>query len=215
MAKNRLGTGIRQDQIAEAALDIVRSHGIRALNVAAVAEKVGIVPSAVYRHFKNKGDIVGAVLQLIRTRLDAHFRDVVLLDVDAVQKLHLLLKRHIELISSHHAIPRIIFSEAVIGGLPEKRQQLFGIIQDVIANVSAIVRAGQETGHIRRDLPPETIAVAFLGMIQPAAIIWNLSDGAFDLVQHSQRAWRLFSDAVAPEPVGGLQPATAPPGQFC
>ncbi len=197
MAKNRLGTGIRQDQIAEAALDIVRSHGIRALNVAAVAEKVGIVPSAVYRHFKNKGDIVGAVLQLIRTRLDAHFRDVVLLDVDAVQKLHLLLKRHIELISSHHAIPRIIFSEAVIGGMPEKRQQLFGIIQDVIANVSAIVRAGQEMDHIRRDMPPETIAVAFLGMIQPAAIIWNLSDGAFDLVQHSQRAWRLFSDAVA------------------
>jgi AcrR family transcriptional regulator len=54
MAKTRLGKTIRQDQIAEAALDIVRSEGIRALNLAAVADKVGIVPSAVYRHFKNK-----------------------------------------------------------------------------------------------------------------------------------------------------------------
>ena len=33
-------------------------------------------------------------------------------------------------------------------------------------------------------------------MIQPAAIIWNLSDGEFDLVQHSKNAWLLFLDAI-------------------
>ena len=76
MAKRRLGTEIRQEQIAQAALDVVRSQGIRALNVAAVAKKVGIVPSAVYRHFKDKREIVGAVLQLIQTRLNAHFQEV-------------------------------------------------------------------------------------------------------------------------------------------
>jgi AcrR family transcriptional regulator len=76
MVKKRLGTEIRQDQIAEAALDIVRKDGIRALNVAAVAEKVGIVPSAVYRHFKNKSQIVDAVLQLIQTRLNQNFHEV-------------------------------------------------------------------------------------------------------------------------------------------
>jgi hypothetical protein len=33
-------------------------------------------------------------------------------------------------------------------------------------------------------------------MIQPAAIIWNLSQGRFDLVHHSQHAWQLFADAI-------------------
>jgi AcrR family transcriptional regulator len=196
MAKKRLGTEIRQDQIAEAALDIVRNDGIRALNVAAVAEKVGIVPSAVYRHFKNKSQIVDAVLQLIQTRLNAHFQDVVNLDLEPVEKLHLLLDRHIELISNNNAIPRIIFSEDVLGGMPEKQQQLYGIIQDVIRNVSAIVIEGQGKGSIRKDLPPENIAVSFIGMIQPAAIIWNLSNGEFDLARHSQKAWQLFADAI-------------------
>jgi hypothetical protein len=51
-------------------------------------------------------------------------------------------------------------------------------------------------GRIRRDTPAETIAVSFLGLIQPAAIIWSLSEGEFDLVQHSQRAWKMFSDAI-------------------
>jgi AcrR family transcriptional regulator len=196
MVKKRLGTEIRQDQIAEAALDIVRKDGIRALNVAAVAEKVGIVPSAVYRHFKNKSQIVDTVLQLIQTRLNAHFQDVVNLDLEPVEKLHLLLNRHIELISNNNAIPRILFSEEVLGGMPEKQQQLYGIIQDVIQNVSAIVLEGQEKGSIRKDLLPENLAVSFLGMIQPAAIIWNLSNGEFDLVGHSQNAWQLYSEAI-------------------
>ena len=197
MAKKRLGTDIRQEQIAEAALDIVRSNGVRALNVAAVAEKVGIVASAVYRHYKNKSEIVAAVLQLIQTRLNGHFQGVVMLDLEPLEKLQLLLNRHIELIGTNNAIPRIIFSEEVLGGMPDKRQQLYGIIQNVIGNVATIVAEGQANGTIRKDLPAETIAVSFLGMIQPAAIIWSLSSGTFDLLGHSRHAWRLFSASIA------------------
>ena len=196
MAKKRFGTDIRQEQIAESALSIVRAEGIRALSVAAVAKHVGIVPSAIYRHFNNKGDIVSAVLQLIKKRLNAHFQETAQLNIDPIEKLRLLLNRHVGLISQNNAIPRIIFSEEVLGGMPEKRQHLYGIIQDVIGNVVTIVADGQKQGTIRNDIPADSIAVSFLGMIQPAAIIWNLSDGAFDLKRHSEKAWNLFADAI-------------------
>ncbi len=196
MLKKRLKTAIRHEQIAHAALDIVRSDGIRGLNVAAVAEKVGLVPSAVYRHFKNKGEIIGAVLRLIQTRLNQQYQDVIQQNQEPVEKLNLLLSRHVELIGSNNAIPRIIFSEEVIGGMPEKQQQLYDIIGDVIRNVAAVVTEGQNKGTIRGDLPAENIAVSFLGMIQPAAIIWNLSDGEFDLIRHRKNTWKLFSDAI-------------------
>jgi AcrR family transcriptional regulator len=196
MVKKRFETAVRHDQIAEAALDIVRSDGIKGLNVAAVAKKVGIVPSAVYRHFKNKSEIVTAVLKLIQTRLNQNYRDVIQRDLEPIEKLNIILSKHVELIAGNNAIPRIIFSEEVIGGMPEKQQQLYGIICDVINNVASIVAEGQEKGSIRKDMPAENIAVSFLGMIQPAAIIWNLSDGEFDLVQHSKNAWMLFLDAI-------------------
>ena len=200
MAKKRLKTDIRHEQIAEAALDIVRSEGIKGLNVAVVAEKVGLVPSAVYRHFNNKSEIVGTVLQLIQTRLNQHYQDVIQQNLEPVEKLNLLLSRHVKLIGSNNAIPRIIFSEEVIGGMPEKQQQLYGIIRDVIRNVACIITEGQKKGTIRKDVPAENIAVSFLGMIQPAAIIWNLSDGEFDLIRHSKNAWELFFDAIRQRP---------------
>jgi AcrR family transcriptional regulator len=199
MAKKRFGTDIRHDQIAEAALEIVRAQGVRALNVVAVAERVGVVPSALYRHFKNKSAIVAAVMHLIRTRLNKHFQDVVDLEMAPLEKLQLLFTRHIEMIGGNNAIPRLIFSEEVLAGVEDQRRQLYGIIQDVINNVATIVREGQKNGALRDDLAPESIAVSFLGMIQPAAIIWSLSEGEFDLAQHGRQAWQLFSNAVQPD----------------
>ena len=196
MVKKRLETEIRQDQIAEAALDIVRHGGIQALNVAVIAQNVGIVPSAVYRHYKNKSEVISAVLQLIEKRLGAHFQEVANQNLGAIEKLQLLLDRHITLISGNNAIPRIIFSEEVIGSTPDKREQLYSIIQDVIGKVARIIREGQEEGSIREDLDAEGMAVAFMGMIQPAAIIWSLSAGEFDIINHSQNAWKLFSGSI-------------------
>jgi AcrR family transcriptional regulator len=200
MVKKRFGTAIRRDQIAEAALDVVRLEGTKGLNVAAVAKRVGLVPSAVYRHFKNKSEIVDAVLELIRKRLNENYQRVIQRDLAPIEKLNMLLTEHVALIGNNNAIPRLIFSEEVIGGMPEKQQQLYGIISDVIQNISSVVAEGQIKGSIRKDIPTENIAVSFLGMIQPAAILWSLSEGEFDLTQHSKNVWKLFLDAIQRSP---------------
>ena len=54
VAEAKLDTQIRREQIAEAAMSLVASQGLRRLSVAAVARRVGIVPSGIYRHFKSK-----------------------------------------------------------------------------------------------------------------------------------------------------------------
>jgi hypothetical protein len=76
--------------------------------------------------------------------------------------------------------------------MPEKQQQLYGIIRDVIQQCGF-----NRSGRTRKWIDPKGHACRkyrrfFLGMIQPAAIIWNLSDGEFDLVQHSKNAWNCF-----------------------
>lgn len=74
------------------------------------------------------------------------------------------------MILGNHAIPRVVFSEEVIGGHAEKQQQLFGIISGVLEQVAAIIGEGQRAGKIRGDIPAENLAVSFLGLIQPASV---------------------------------------------
>ncbi len=69
MSEEKLDTQIRREQIAEAALQLVASQGLRRLSVAAVARRVGLVPSGIYRHFRSKDEILSAVLERIEQRL--------------------------------------------------------------------------------------------------------------------------------------------------
>lgn len=69
MSTEKLDTEVRQDQIAQAALSLVASHGLKGLSMTRVARRVGIVPSAIYRHFKDKDAVLNAAIGYIQKGL--------------------------------------------------------------------------------------------------------------------------------------------------
>jgi len=40
------------------------------------------------------------------------------------------------------------------------------------------------------------LSVMFLGLVQPAAILWHVSDGGFDVTRQADRAWRVFREVI-------------------
>lgn len=66
MSIEKLATRTRQEQIVRAAMTLVSEQGMRGVSVTAIARRVGVVPSGVYRHFRNKDAIIDALLNTIR-----------------------------------------------------------------------------------------------------------------------------------------------------
>lgn len=52
-----------RQRILEAALDLFSRHGYHAVGVDAIMERAGLVPSALYNHFKGKRDLFWALMQ--------------------------------------------------------------------------------------------------------------------------------------------------------
>ena len=73
---------------------------------------------------------------------------------------------------------------------------LYGIVKAYLGEVAAIIRQGQKAGTIRLDLDPDAVSVVFLGLIQPTAILWHLSDGEFNVGKQIERGWPLFHEAI-------------------
>lgn len=68
-----------RERIVDAALDIAERDGLQALSMRALANALGVVPMATYRHFANKGDLVDAVLERVASQIPipptgAHWR---------------------------------------------------------------------------------------------------------------------------------------------
>jgi AcrR family transcriptional regulator len=199
MSDEKLDGSVRRQQIAEAALTLVADCGLNRLSVAAVARRVGLVPSGIYRHFKSKDEILLAVLDRMEARLIANVRAALDESPDPLERLRGLLVRHIRMIREGRAIPRIIFSDEVHGGHPDRKARVRQMLNGYLGHIGQLVRQGQEEGKVRPEVDPGTVALLFMGMIVPAGIVWHLTDGGFDVTRHAQRAWELFRRAISTE----------------
>ena len=196
MSLDKLNTEIRQEQIAQAALSLLNNHGIKKLSIINVARRVGLVPSGIYRHFPGKEQIIDAVVELIFSRLVNNVTEVCNETQDPLEQLRNLLIRHVEMIRENHAIPRIIFSEEVYDGSPQRKARIYEGVTMYLKKIAEIIKEGQLKKYIRKDLDADSVSVMFLGMIQPAAILWHISDEQFDVNKHAEKAWILFKESL-------------------
>jgi AcrR family transcriptional regulator len=196
MSLEKLETGVRRQQIAEAALALVAAKGLGKLSMAAVARRVGLVPSGIYRHFRNKDEILLAVIDRMAARMIANVQAACEETADPVLRLKSLLLHHVRVIREGRAIPRIIFSDDFHSGHPERKTRIQRLMSDYLGRIADLVRQGQAQGTIRPELEPPAVALMFLGMVIPPGILWHVSEGEFDVSRHAQRAWQMFHRAI-------------------
>lgn len=193
MRAKKIKTRIRQDQIARAALTVIGRHGLRGLNMARVAREVGVVPSGLYRHYPGKDSVLDAVLNLIAGRLEINVAQARAEGGNALEQLHELLRRHVDLICHNSAIPRLVFSEELLHNRPAQRGRIYAIIRSYLRQIEQLICEGQQQGCIGAGIDPEAASVLFLGLIQPSVILWTMSGGRFDLRGHAEAGWKLFT----------------------
>jgi AcrR family transcriptional regulator len=175
---------------------LIAEEGLKGVSVASVARRVGLVPSALYRHFKGKEAILEATIVLVRDRLFENLRTVRQQTPDPLEQLRLLMMRHVRTIREFQAAPRIIFSDEMLSAPPQKKSTSYTFIRSYLDQVADIIGQGQQRGDINPDLKPQSLSVIFLGLIQPPIFLWTLSKGKFPLSSHMKKAWELFRKTI-------------------
>jgi TetR/AcrR family transcriptional regulator, fatty acid metabolism regulator protein len=189
---------VRKEQIITAALELVDNNGMKDLTIAAIAEKIGVVPSGIYQHFKSKAEVVRSIIIRIGERLSKNIEEVCEDTCNAPERLRILHIMHIRMIRKNKGLPSLIFSHDV-GESSDRKNQLYDVLQKYLGQLASIARQGQKDGTICIDVAPEAIALMFLGLIQPPAILCHLTDGNFDLNAESARCWHLFYRSITQE----------------
>jgi TetR/AcrR family transcriptional regulator, fatty acid metabolism regulator protein len=192
----RLSTNIRKDQLIRGVLSVIARDGMKHLSVARVSREVGLVPSALYRHFHSKDEMLNAVLEYIQERIQNNFREVCEQTEDPLERLHKFLMRQLKLVHESPAIPVVIFSQGLFSDLNERRQRLHAALNEFRGRLISIVRMGQKEGQIRRDVSPETVVLFWIGILQPAALLYHLSQGKFDIEKQGKQAWKLYEEMI-------------------
>lgn len=193
--RKRETTEVRQQQITDAALKVIGKKGINGATTAEIASASGISEGNLYRHFRNKEEIIKSVIDQIGIDLVTILADAAEVS-DPLQKLETVFKRHLIYIEGNVGIPRTIFSEETIVVNENLRARVKNTIFMYFQGIKQIVEQGQEIGVFDTGMDAQAVTSMFIGTIHFAVTRWLMNNFTPKLTDETEGLWKNFARAV-------------------
>jgi len=182
----KLDTKTRQKQIIKVSLDIIKRGGIQSLTIKEIAKRVGISEQAIYRHFKNKLDILISIVQYFNKSLSESIEEAVD-DTNVLQKIRNLTNAHLEFLEQNPAVATVIFAEEIFQNESLLSKEVQDALNKRITRMMELIQLGQKRKEIENEYPPEYLAYMFLGSLRLLVTTWRLSSFSFDLKEKGKQ----------------------------
>jgi len=192
----KIKTEIRQKQIREAALDIIYDESLHKLTIAAIAEKVGITKSNIYRHYSSKNAIVEDIIQIINYNL----QEMILSSkkiAPSIERLHYIFLNHIDLLEINKGAPLIIFTNKSYMDNSNLKIVMEQLIASYLNSIKSIIIKGIDDSSFRNDLNIDSTAVTYLGLIQSIILQWIISNASFSPRKRGEEVWNIFINGIS------------------
>lgn len=170
--------------------------GLSGATTSEIAAAAGISEGNLYRHFKNKEEIIKSVIGRIGVELTSILDSVAELP-DALKKLAVVFERHLAFLEGHVGIPRTIFSEETLVLNENLRDQVRSVIMTYLQGLNKIIEQGQKAGLLDKVMDSQAIAGMFIGTIHFAVTRWMMSNFTIKLTAETDILWKNFARGIA------------------
>ena len=189
---------VRREQVVQAALRIVGKKGVGGLTTSAIARAVGVSEANLYRHFKNKEEILFETGKGIGEAIRRNLEAVLVTPVRPVLKLKRAFLLHLGFIEKNEGIPRLGFSEEMHINNKRLKKEFLKNIELYATGLEGLIRDGQRLGAVRRDLDCRALAAMLIGMVQVLVMRWSLSSYSFSLKNEGAKLWKNYEKCITP-----------------
>jgi len=182
----------RQQEIIEASVALINEGGIQALTIKNIAGRIGVTEPAIYRHFKSKSDILATLLDLLKKNSKKIYDNRLEEDGSALEKLSRIFRSHFMTFAKMPSLSSVVFSEELF-----RNDQLLTVkVSEVIELnnkiLCALIKEGQQQGHIRDDIDHQHIVIMLMGSLRLFVKKWQFAEFGFDL----EKEGLLFAESV-------------------
>ena len=182
----------RQIEIIQAATKLIGQGGVQSLTTKTLAKEMGFSEPALYRHFKDKNEILLSVLRFYMGQLKKGISDISEDKLSGLDKIKAVVDFQFGHFTKHPAIIMVIFAETSFQYDSVLSNQVSEIMRQKSKSLESIIKSGQEEGVIRKDILPQQLATIVMGSMRITILKWRLSNFKFDLLAEGQTLWATF-----------------------
>ena len=182
-------------RILTAAIKIFAERGFHQSTVAQIAREAGVADGTIYLYFKNKDDILEHFYSQKAQQVFGRFRQAVDKADSAVDKLHNLIRIHLEAFRDdpHMAIVYQIETRQQREAARPYIREMSVMYRDII---NEIVALGQQEGTIRSPLPLGLVKRMISGAVDEVINAWIHKGADTDPVQTADALVELFVHGI-------------------
>jgi AcrR family transcriptional regulator len=156
----------RRAATVQAVVDLAAERNPAEITTTAIANRMGLTQGALFRHFPTKDEILEATMAWVGERL--------LISVDKAAEgatspaaaLKAMFMAHIDFVSKHPGVPRILFGELQGSGETLAKRMVQTFIRQYEQRLRRLMEAGKAQGELDPDLDVNAAAVLFIGTVQ-------------------------------------------------
>ncbi len=189
---------LRRQEIILAAKAAFAKKGFHGAALEEIASEAEFSKAAVYTYFKDKHDLLYAVLEDGLDRLFAKVSEIRGAELPALSKLGMMVKGAIEFTEEDRDFFRVLTrEEAGMTDVRHKglRKRVLPRLMAFIEVAASVVQQGIDEGVIREVDPRDTANLLF-GMMQSAAVSWLLEGAGEPLAEKSQAITDVLLDGI-------------------
>lgn len=156
----------RRAATVEAVVDLAGEQNPSDITTTAIAQRMGLTQGALFRHFPTKGAILEAVMSWVTERLLARVDKAAAGITSPVAALEAMFMTHIDFVSEHPGVPRMLFGELQRAGETLPKRMVQTLICHYNERLRHLLEAGKGQGELDTELDVDAAAVLFIGTIQ-------------------------------------------------
>lgn len=194
--KQRLSAEARQEQIIQVAVDLAGERGMQGVTTQDMADAMGLTQGAIFRHFPSKDAIWLAAMGWIRERLMGVLGAAAEGADDPLDALERMFYAHVNFITKHPAIPRMVFSGQALHDNPKLKTLVREILSGYESRLAALLSEAREMELVRADLDEQSAAILFIGMIQGLVVQITIFGTQRSLPEEARKIFPIYMAGI-------------------
>jgi AcrR family transcriptional regulator len=171
----------KQQAIIEVSGKILMEKGILGLTTKNLALEMNFSESALYRHFKNKEEIILLLIRYLSNNINERFENIINSDINPEEKYIQLFKSQFAFFNKNPHFIAIVLSDGLMDNSIEIKNEVQKLIQiNAICYKKVIVR-GQNSNIFNNEFDADDLVHFAMGTFRLQMLKWKLSNFSFDI----------------------------------
>jgi TetR/AcrR family acrAB operon transcriptional repressor len=201
MKKTKEEASQTRDAVLEAALKAFSKKGYSGTSLETVAAEAGMTRGAIYWHFKNKFELLNAVLQECRIKTEIRLNRILDAPQSPLNKVRQLIYEFFLIVSEREEF-RVMEEIQVFKS--ERKKELNRLYKEYMDNIKKtkkllkeLIIQGITEGEFDTRIDPDTVVVALISYISGVKSTWLSDVTTFSLKESAEGLADIFINGIA------------------